>query len=93
MKRASFFILALALLGACRGEPVPRDYQNAPPTVTDAPKTQAETPTGGGLGNAAPEPSTGVEGTSAPYQPVTPPSTGTTATTVPDMPPVTKTTT
>ena len=76
-----------------RGGDYTRVDLDADLTVTDAPKTQAETPTGGGLGNAAPEPSTGVEGTSAHYQPVTPPSTGTTATTVPDMPPVTKTTT
>jgi hypothetical protein len=92
VKRAVFLTLAL-LLASCRGEPVPRDYQNAPPTVTDAPKTRAETPAGHGMGQASPEPSTAVEGKSAPYEAVNPPATGTTATTVSDMPPVTKTTT
>ncbi|HUP59113.1 MAG TPA: hypothetical protein VNA69_01700 [Thermoanaerobaculia bacterium] len=69
-------ILALA---ACRGEPVPRDYQNAPPDMTRAPQSSTQTPSQHGMGQPAPEPSTGHEGT-APQ------------TTIPDTPPVTTTT-
>jgi hypothetical protein len=86
-------VLALVLLSACRGEPVPRDYQNAPPGMTDPPKSKAETPAGHGMGQAPPLPSTGAEGTAGPYQPVTPPVTSTTGTTVSDTPPVTRTNT
>jgi hypothetical protein len=93
VKRAAFLALATLLLVGCRGEPVPRDYQNAPPNMTDAPKSKAETPSGHGMGQAPPQPSTGVEGTAGPYEPVTPPVTGTTSTTVTDTPPVTKTNT
>lgn len=78
-------ILALA---ACRGEPVPRDYQNAPPAMTHPPQNATQTPSEHGMGQAPPEPSSGAEGTSAPYQPVTPPAQPQT-TTIPDTPPVT----
>jgi hypothetical protein len=81
-------ITLVLLLGACRGEPVPRDYQNHPPTMTDPPKTASETPSGHGIGKAAPEPTSGVEGTSGPYQPVEP---TTPTTTVADTPPATRT--
>src|SRR5687767_3669602 len=83
--------LFLFVLSACRGEPVPRDYQNHPSTVTNPPTTSGETPAGHGLGKASPEPSTGVEGTSGPYETVRPETTGTT-TTISDTPPVTTTT-
>ena len=89
-------ILAIiAALSACRGEPVPRDYQNAPPAMTHPPQTQSQTPSAQGMGKAPPLPSTGAEGTAAPYEPVTPPSTGTTATSstsVENQPPVSTTT-
>jgi hypothetical protein len=78
----------LLLLGACRGEPVPRDYQNAPPDMTHAPQTKSDTPSAHGMGQAAPEPSSGVEGTAGPYEQVNPPAT---QTTVSDTPPVTNT--
>jgi hypothetical protein len=81
-------ILALA---ACRGEPVPRDYQNAPPAMTHPPQSATQTPSQHGMGQAPPEPSSGAEGTSAPYQPVTPPPQPQT-TTMRDTPPVTTTT-
>lgn len=68
--------LMIFLLAACRGEPVPRDYQNMPPAVShpvdkpaDAPAKEREI--------GIPEPSTGGEGTAAPYEPVQAPSTAT----------------
>lgn len=79
---------AAVLMAACRGEPVPRDYQNAPPAVTHPPDSAQETPSAHGLGHAPPLPSTGAEGTAAPYEPVTPPAQPTT-TTMPDTPPPT----
>ena len=82
-------IAALILAAACRGENPPRDYQNAPPDMTNPPATKSETPAAHGMGQAPPEPSTGGEGTAG--QPVTPPLTATTATTTTDTPPVTNT--
>jgi hypothetical protein len=79
---------AAILLAGCRGEPVPRDYQNAPPDMTKPASSKQETPAAHGLGDAPPQPSTGVEGTTT--APVTPP--GATETTVSDTPPVTTTT-
>jgi hypothetical protein len=85
--------LALAaivvLFASCRGEPVPRDYQNQPPAMTHPATSSTQTPTAHGMGSARPEPTTGVEGTAGPYKPTTP--TGTTATTG-DSRPVTTTT-
>jgi hypothetical protein len=66
--------LLLFLLAACRGEPVPRDYQNAPPAMTHPPQSKRETPAANSGGQAPPQPSSGAEGTSAPTQPVTPPT-------------------
>lgn len=82
-------ILLFALLLACRGEPVPRDYQNAPPAMTHPPQTQSESPGAHGMGKGTPEPTTGVEGTAGPYEPAT--ATAPTATNVSDTPPVTTT--
>jgi hypothetical protein len=78
-------VLALLSLAACRGEPVPRDYQNHPPTMTDPPTTKSETPSGHGIQQATPEPTTGVEGTAGPYQAVDPQPA--TTTTISDTPP------
>ena len=78
------------MLGACRGEPVPRDYQNAPPDMTHPPDTQSAAPSAGATGQAPPLPSTGAEGTAAPYEPVTPPAKS--DTTLSDTTPVTTTT-
>lgn len=74
----------LVALSACRGEPVPRDYQNAPPDVTHPPATRSDTPSAGATGQAPPQPSTGVEGPGA----VT---TDTSTTTMADTPPTTTT--
>jgi hypothetical protein len=52
----------LLLLSACRGERVPRDYQNAPPAMRHPPTSSAQTPTANGMRGAAPEPSKGAEG-------------------------------
>jgi hypothetical protein len=82
MKRIVVILVIIAALAACRGEPVPRDYQNAPPAMTHPPQTQSETPSAQGMGQAPPQPSTGVEGTVAPYEQVVPSTTETTATTV-----------
>ena len=90
--RSLSIVVALAVtLAACRGEPPPRDYQNAPPAMTDPPATKSEAPATAGQGQPSPEPSTGVEGKAEPYKPVTPPSQPTT-TTMEDTKPVTTTT-
>ena len=78
---------AVALLAACRGEPVPRDYQNAPPAMTHPPQTASESPGQHGMSQPTPEPSTGVEGTT------TLPVSGTTETRAPQSAPVTTGTT
>ena len=75
----------IAALTACRGEPVPRDYQNAPPDVTHPPDSKKDAPSTGATGQASPEPSEGVEGPAAV-------STETSTTTMSDTPPVTTTT-
>jgi hypothetical protein len=83
-----FIILAIiAALAACRGESVPRDYQNAPPAMTHPPQKKSESPPARGV-QPPPQPSSGVEGTVAPYKPVTPPAQPQ-QTTMPDTPPVT----
>ncbi len=71
-------MLIILALAACRGEPVPRDYQNAPPDMTSAPQSSTQTPSQHGMGQPAPEPSAGKEGTAG-------------QTTIPDTPPVTTT--
>jgi len=80
-------LLIIAALAACRGEPPPRDYQNAPPAMTHPPQNATQAPSG----QPPPQPSSGVEGTSAPYKPVNPPVQEQ-KTTMPDTPPVTTTT-
>lgn len=59
----------LLLLSACRGEKVPRDYQNAPPAMRHPPTSSAQTPTAHGMPGAAPEPSKGAEGANITQQP------------------------
>ena len=75
--------LALFFLLGCRGEPVPRDYQNSPPAMTHPPTSSSQTPTAQGMPGAAPEPTTGVEGKTLPHDPKVPqtPPADTTATT------------
>jgi hypothetical protein len=82
-----WIVAAILSLTACRGEPVPRDYQNAPPDVTNPPATQSETPSVGATGQAPPQPTTGVEGTAGPYEPKDPAQPATT--TMADTPPTT----
>ncbi|HJQ37273.1 MAG TPA: hypothetical protein VKB93_09045 [Thermoanaerobaculia bacterium] len=90
MKRFIIIVIILAL-AACRGEPVPRDYQNAPPDMTHPPQTATQSPGQHGQGTPVPEPSTGAEGKAAPDKAVEPPPQPQT-TTMPDTPPVTTTT-
>jgi hypothetical protein len=71
--------VALVLLAACRGEPVPRDYQNNPPAMTHAPTTSSGTPSANGMPAGAPEPSSGAEGKTS-GQPVNPLPAGATTT-------------
>jgi hypothetical protein len=59
----------LLLLSACRGEKVPRDFQNAPPAMRHPPTSSAQTPTANGMRGAAPEPSKGAEGINVTQQP------------------------
>lgn len=63
--------LAAAVLSllACKGEAPPRDYQNNPPAMTHPVTSKAQTPSQNGLPAAAPEPSSGAEGTVAPHDP------------------------
>jgi len=86
-----FILLIIVALAACRGEPTPRDYQNAPPAMTHPAQSATQTPTQHGMGQAPPVVSSGAEGTAVPYQPVTPPPKPQT-TTMPDQAPVTTTT-
>jgi hypothetical protein len=70
VKRALVMTLVLAAAG-CRGEKVPRDYQNAPPAMTHPPTSSSQTPTAHGMPGPAPEPNSGVEGhTLKPVNPV-----------------------
>ena len=71
MRTATLLLLALGLAG-CRGEPVPRDYQNEPPAMTHPAKDKAQTPTANGMPAASPQPSSGAEGSGSPYKPVSP---------------------
>src|SRR5260221_13357648 len=64
LMRIAIALAAAALLAACRGERVPRDYQNTPPAVKHPVTSSQQTPTAHGLPGPAPEPSTGVEGKS-----------------------------
>jgi len=59
----------LLLFSACRGEKVPRDYQNAPPAMRHPPTSSAQTPAANGMRGAAPEPSKGAEGSNVTQQP------------------------
>jgi len=52
----------LVLIAACRGEKVPRDYQNEPPAMTHPVNSSTQTPTAHGMPGPAPEPSHGAEG-------------------------------
>lgn len=96
VKLAFVAVLVVALTG-CRGEPVPRDYQNAPPEMMHPPDSRAETPAAHGMGDAPPQPTTGVEGKTGAYRPATGDSTTTTigdtppTMTVTDTPPTTNT--
>ena len=88
LMRLVIVVVALVTLAGCRGEPVPRDYQTHPPEASHPPQSATAVPAQHGGGDAPPQPSTGVEGTVAPYEPVSP----TTAnTTMPDTPPATGT--
>lgn len=60
--RITIALAAAVLLAACRGEKVPRDYQNTPPAVTHPVTSSQQTPTAHGLPGPSPEPSTGAEG-------------------------------
>lgn len=87
MRTISLAVLLLAV-ASCRGEKVPRDYQNNPPAMTHPVTSSSDTPTAHGMPNAAPEPSSGVEGKNPGGKPISPiPPT----TTIPDQAPVTDT--
>jgi len=82
-------IAIISLLASCRGEPVPRDYQNAPPAMTHPAQKKSETPAQHGMGQAPPEPNSGVSGTAAPTKPIS--ATDTATTTIGDTKPTTTT--
>jgi hypothetical protein len=82
-------LAAVAVLAACRNEPIPRDYQNNPPAMTHPVTKSSDTPTAHGMPGPAPEPSQGAEGKNAARQPTspTPPTL-----TIPDQAPAPSTT-
>lgn len=81
---AALALAAVAALAGCRGEPVPRDYQNNPPAATHPVTTSSDTPSAHGMPGAAPEPSKGAEGINVTRQPTSPlPTTST----IPDQAP------
>lgn len=63
------FVLLLAAVAGCRGEPVPRDYQNSPPAVTHPVTSSSETPDAHGMPGASAEPTSGAEGKNVARQP------------------------
>jgi hypothetical protein len=65
-------LTAIVALAACRGERIPRDYQNNPPAMTHPVTKSSDTPTAHGMPGAAPEPSKGAEGQNPRRQPTSP---------------------
>ena len=65
-------LAAVAALAACRGEPIPRDYQNNPPAMTHPVTKSSDTPTAHGMPGPAPEPSKGAEGKNPSRKPESP---------------------
>ncbi len=65
-------VAAVVLFAACRGEKIPRDYQNNPPAMTHPVTSSSDAPSERGMQGAAPEPSTGAEGKNVTRQPVSP---------------------
>jgi hypothetical protein len=63
-------LAAAVLLAAGRGERVPRDYLNSPPSAMRPPTSSTQTPTAHGLPGPGPEPSTGAEGQNVSGKPV-----------------------
>jgi hypothetical protein len=70
--RITIVAATLLLLGACRGEKVPRDYQNAPPAMRHPPTSSAQTPSVNGMRGPGAEPSKGAEGGNITSQPTSP---------------------
>ena len=70
--RIALLAIVIAALTGCRGEPVPRDYQNEPPAMTHPPLKQSQTPAAHGMPGATPEPNKGVEGRNITRQPANP---------------------
>ena len=83
--RTSAVLSAVVLLAACRGERVPRDYQNNPPAMTHPVTSSQGTPTAHGMPGPSPEPSKGAEGANITSKP----SSAIPASTLKDQPPVT----
>jgi len=69
MRITILLVSILLMLSACRGEKVPRDYQNAPPAMTHPPTSSAQTPAAAGMRGANPEPSKGAEGANITQKP------------------------
>ncbi len=68
-------VIPFVLFCACRGEPVPRDYQNNPPAMTHPPLTRSQTPAANGMPGPSPQPNTGVEAQNVqPVNPTPPPA-------------------
>ena len=73
--RSIVCLAAVVALAACRGEKVPRDYQNNPPAMTHPVTKSSDTPTANGMPGPAPEPNKGAEGKNVSRQPTSPTST------------------
>ena len=62
MRKFAVLSAAVVLMAACRGEKVPRDYQNNPPAMMHPVTSSQQTPTAHGMPGPSPEPSKGAEG-------------------------------
>jgi len=70
--RPAVAFAVFATLAACRGEKVPRDYQNNPPAMTHPVTSSSDAPSQRGMKGAAPEPSYGADGNNVTRQPTSP---------------------
>lgn len=71
MRLTAVTIVSLLFVG-CHGESVPRDYQNSPPAVSHPVDNKSQAPAQHTTRTSDPEPSSGAEGTTAPYVPKVP---------------------
>ncbi|HET7712039.1 MAG TPA: hypothetical protein VFL80_08940 [Thermoanaerobaculia bacterium] len=93
MRRGFPFAIVIALLAACRGEPVPRDYRNNPPAMTHPVDKKEDAPSQHGMGASTPETATTATGQMLPTDSPGTATTGTATTTTGTVQTTTTTTT